>query len=137
VGFPLQAPPLRRDERLRVHDREFLLEKTRAEAEEGCPPPSVREFDEEERTLLDPEDLERGHSRAKNRLGITEAVPIVTLSLAVIERRKLPGEVHPALLSHVAASLKATAKRKAAEERRSAFVFERRTHVEGPAQTGP
>lgn len=84
------------------------------------------EFDEGKRSLLDAEDLARGHLVAKNRRGQVEDVPIVTISIAVIERSKLPDALHPALLSHRAASLKATAKRKTAEERRSAFVVERR-----------
>jgi EAL domain-containing protein (putative c-di-GMP-specific phosphodiesterase class I)/GGDEF domain-containing protein len=93
---------------------------------------ACQEFDAEKRALLDGEDLERGYLLAKNRRGTEEAVPIVTISLAVIERSKLPVELHPALLSHLAAALKATAKRKAATERRSAFVLERRTHATDP-----
>ncbi|HEX4473921.1 MAG TPA: hypothetical protein VH142_02520, partial [Polyangiaceae bacterium] len=50
------------------------------------------------------------------------------ISIAVIEASKLSGPVHPAALSHVAASLKALAKKKTAEQGQSAFVIERRSY---------
>jgi GGDEF domain-containing protein len=93
-------------------------------AERAC-----REFDEEKRPLFDPDDVARGYIVTKNRKGHVEEVPIVTLSIAVIRRSRLPDDLHPALLSHLAASLKATAKRKTADERRSAFVLERRDYT--------
>jgi EAL domain-containing protein (putative c-di-GMP-specific phosphodiesterase class I)/GGDEF domain-containing protein len=89
---------------------------------------ACREFDEEKLALLDPLDVQQGHIVAKSRTGQVEAVPLVTMSIAMIERTKLRCELHPALLSHLSASLKALAKRKTAEERRSGYIAERRAH---------
>jgi len=89
---------------------------------------ACREFDEEKLALLDQEDVRQGHLVAKSRTGQVEPVPLVTMSIAMIERSKLRCELHPALLSHLSASLKALAKRKTAEERRSGFVAERRAY---------
>jgi len=90
-----------------------------------------REFDVEKRQLFDAHDLERGHLIATTRRGETEAVPIVTLSLAVIDRSRVPGELHAARLSHLVASLKTLAKKRTLEERRSAAFSERRRNVDG------
>jgi EAL domain-containing protein (putative c-di-GMP-specific phosphodiesterase class I)/GGDEF domain-containing protein/CBS domain-containing protein len=89
---------------------------------------ACREFDEEKLALLDPEDVRAGHIVAKSRTGQVEPVPLVTMSIAMIERSKLRCELHPALLSHLSASLKALAKRKTAEERRSGYIAERRAY---------
>ncbi|HVW24920.1 MAG TPA: GGDEF domain-containing protein [Polyangiaceae bacterium] len=89
---------------------------------------ACREFDDEKLALLDPEDVRQGFLVAKSRTGQVEPVPLVTMSIAMIERTKLRCELHPALLSHLSASLKALAKRKTAEERRSGFIAERRAY---------
>jgi diguanylate cyclase (GGDEF)-like protein len=86
------------------------------------------EFDDEKQSLFDAADLERRYLVARNRRGDVEHVPLVTISIAVIEASKLSGPVHPAALSHVAASLKALAKKKTAEQGQSAFVIERRSY---------
>ncbi|HJL18690.1 MAG TPA: GGDEF domain-containing protein [Sandaracinaceae bacterium LLY-WYZ-13_1] len=86
-------------------------------------------FDADKRTLFDPEDLSRGSFEATDRRGQISDVPLVTLSLAVIERERLHDDVHPALLGQIAASLKKKVKQRTAHERRSAWMAERRAHA--------
>ncbi|MFL5343587.1 MAG: bifunctional diguanylate cyclase/phosphodiesterase [Hyalangium sp.] len=83
-------------------------------------------FDEEKRALFDATDLERGWFEATDRKGTSVEVPPVTLSLAVLDSRKMGGHVHPASLSGLAASLKKKVKELAASTRASTFMFERR-----------
>jgi GGDEF domain-containing protein len=85
-------------------------------------------FDEEKRGLFSAEDFCRGCYEAETRTGERCAVPLVTLSLAVVESRRLPGEVHPGLLVEVAASLKKKVKQITAREGRSFYFFDRRDH---------
>ncbi|HVU01374.1 MAG TPA: bifunctional diguanylate cyclase/phosphodiesterase [Polyangiaceae bacterium] len=85
-------------------------------------------FDAEKQVLFDPEDLARGHLEAKNRRGLLEQVPLVTLSLSLIDCRRIEGEIHPAMLSQLAASLKKRVKEITADIRKSAFVVERRSY---------
>jgi GGDEF domain-containing protein len=63
-------------------------------------------FDEEKRGLFSTEDFCRGCYEAETRTGEHCTVPLVTLSLAVVESRRLPGEDASGLLVEVAASLK-------------------------------
>ncbi len=84
-------------------------------------------FDEEKRALFDASDLERGYFEATERKGTSVQVPLVTLSLAVLDSRKLGANLHPASLSSMAASLRRKVKELAARTRTSAFMFERRT----------
>lgn len=85
------------------------------------------DFDREKRVLFDPDEWFRGSFRAQDRHGVTTEVPLVTLSMAAIESEKAGRETHPGRLSQLAGSLKQVAKRRTALERRSAFVFERRS----------
>lgn len=85
-----------------------------------------RRFDEEKRVLFDPVDLAQGYFEATDRKGASVRVPLVTLSLAVLDSRKMGGDVHPASLSGMAASLKKKVKELADSTRASAFMFERR-----------
>jgi len=86
-------------------------------------------FDEEKRALFDPGDLERGYFEATDRKGTSVQVPLVTLSLAVLDSRRMGGNVHPASLAGLAASLKKKVKERAASTGTSAFMFERRAQV--------
>jgi len=88
-----------------------------------------RHFDEEKRALFDPGDLERGFFEATDRKGTSVQLSLVTLSLAVLDSRRMGGNVHPASLSGLAASLKKKVKERAATTRTSAFMFERRAQV--------
>ena len=53
----------------------------------------------------------------------------MTLSLAVLDSRKIGGGVHPASLSALAASLKKKVKQLSANRRTSTFMFERRAQL--------
>jgi diguanylate cyclase (GGDEF)-like protein len=86
-----------------------------------------RRFDEEKRALFDARDRERGYFEATDRKGTSVQVPLVTLSVAVLDSRKLGANLHPASLSSRAASLQKKVKELAARTRTSAFMFERRT----------
>ena len=94
------------------------------------------EFDVEKAALLDPEDLARGHLIAKNRRGALEEVPLVTMSLSVIDCRRIQADLHPAILSQLSASLKKRAKELTAEQRRSGFVLERRSYPPSSWEAG-
>lgn len=83
-------------------------------------------FDAEKRALFDPSDLERGWFESTDRQGTRVEVPPVTVSLAVLDSRKIGGGVHPASLSTLAASLKKKVKQLSANRRTSTFMFERR-----------
>lgn len=89
---------------------------------------ACREFDAEKTVLFDPEDLARGHIVAKTRRGVLEEVPLVTLSISVIDCRLIQSELHPAILSQLSASLKKRVKELTADLRKSAFVLERRSY---------
>jgi diguanylate cyclase (GGDEF)-like protein len=86
-----------------------------------------RRFDEEKRALFEPSDLERGYFEATDRKGTSVQLSPVTLSLAVLDSRKLGDDLHPASLAGMAASLTKKVKELAASTRTSAFMFERRT----------
>lgn len=84
-------------------------------------------FDQEKHALFDASDLERGYFEATDRKGMSVQVPLVTLSLAVLDSRKPGANLHPASLSSMAASLLKKVKEQTARTRTSAFMFERRT----------
>lgn len=86
------------------------------------------EFDTARRELFEAADLARGAFLHTDRQGHTREVPIVTASLAVLQRAQLGTAPHPALLWQLAASLKERTKRWTAEHRKSGFFFERRMH---------
>jgi EAL domain-containing protein (putative c-di-GMP-specific phosphodiesterase class I)/GGDEF domain-containing protein len=85
-----------------------------------------REFDQMRNGLFDPLDRDRGFFLSRDRRHQTVEVPLVTLSLAVVDSRDLAIESYldPARLARLAAALKTTAKALTERERRSAFVFD-------------
>lgn len=85
-------------------------------------------FDEARLRLFSDDDVARGWFEAHDRKGQSVEVPLVTLSLAAIQRSSLSDEVHPALLSQVAASLKAKVKESTARSGRSGWMRERRRY---------
>jgi EAL domain-containing protein (putative c-di-GMP-specific phosphodiesterase class I)/GGDEF domain-containing protein len=89
-------------------------------------------FDEAKLALFDPEDAARGWFVAKDRRGQESEVPLVTLSLAAIDRANLGADLHPALLSAAAASLKAKVKSRNASRGASGYMVERRHHSQPP-----
>lgn len=56
-------------------------------------------------------------------------MPLVTMSVAVIDSSKVWQDPHPALFSEVAASLKGKVKRMTAETGNSGFMCEQRLHA--------
>jgi EAL domain-containing protein (putative c-di-GMP-specific phosphodiesterase class I)/GGDEF domain-containing protein len=87
-------------------------------------------FDRLKESLFRPDDLARRTFRATDRRGQQSDVPLVTLSVAVIDSDKVGSEVHPALFGQLAASLKKHVKALSAKEGRSRFLFERRSRAE-------
>ncbi|MCC6573669.1 MAG: GGDEF domain-containing protein [Planctomycetes bacterium] len=83
-------------------------------------------FDKRRLEFFKREDRDQGYYFAEDRLGTKIAVPLTTLSLAVITSDKLGPNPHPAMLSQFAASLKKKAKRSTATLGRSAYIFEQR-----------
>jgi len=85
-------------------------------------------FDAEKQVVFDPSDLTRGYIIAPDLSGRTVEVPLTTLSLAVIGSDKLPGEIHPAMLGQIAASLKKKVKAKTITTGCSDYIIERRRY---------
>jgi len=85
-----------------------------------------RDFDRMRGDFFDPPDRDRGYFLAHDRRHQAVEVPLVTLSLAVVDSRSLAlhAELDPARLARLAAALKAAAKAQAERERRSAFVVD-------------
>lgn len=87
-----------------------------------------REFDFERLRFFASEDIATGSFSAVTRSGEKLDVPLVTLSLAVITSNQFESEIHIALLSQIAASLKKEAKLHSAACSRSSYLLERRYH---------
>ena len=83
-------------------------------------------FDQGKERFFDPEDLERGAYHALNRAGELQAIPLVTLSLAVIVESNLPENPHPGVLSSESAALKKAVKKQNGQTRKSGFLVDRR-----------
>ncbi|MDA8126178.1 MAG: EAL and GGDEF domain-containing protein [Deltaproteobacteria bacterium] len=89
-----------------------------------------RRFDAEKLSLFKNDDIKRGHIiGAADRQGQPIRLPLVTMSLSVVDSRKIWTDPHPALFSEVAASLKKKVKGLTAETGKSEFLFEQRLHV--------
>lgn len=84
------------------------------------------EFDLQKLALFEPADIERGHFRATDRRGQEVAVPLVTLSVAVVPGASVQSADHPGALAQLAASLKRKVKEQSAATGKSSFLFERR-----------
>ncbi len=86
-----------------------------------------RHFDREKKDLFRPEDWQRGWYSAKSRTGEVGPVPLVTMSLAVVESSRIEGYAHFEQLAEIAAALKGEAKRRNAARGSSGFFCERRS----------
>ena len=84
------------------------------------------EFDSQKLALFEPADIERGYFRATDRRGQEVAVPLVTLSVAVVPGASVQSADHPGALAQLAASLKRKVKEASATHGKSSFLFERR-----------
>jgi len=85
-------------------------------------------FDKLKRKLFTAEDLRSGYYTAHSREGKLEHIPLVTLSLSVLESDKIDRNTHPARIAEIAASLKHKVKQITQKYGRSAFLFERRSY---------
>jgi len=87
------------------------------------------QFDWERNDLFLPEDAKKGWYYATDRMGNRVEVPLVTLSLAVIDSHTTGTVQHPGQLSQIAASLKKKTKAESAKQGKSCFLLERRQHT--------
>jgi len=87
------------------------------------------DFDDMKKGLFSGEDVERGYYEGKERDGKIVNIPLVTLSLAVLESDRLDPDMHPAMIAEIAAGLKAKVKDNASRDGRSSFLCERRSYV--------
>ncbi|MBL3540326.1 bifunctional diguanylate cyclase/phosphodiesterase [Aminivibrio sp.] len=86
-------------------------------------------FDRKKGLYFSREENAAGCYCATDRAGTVCSVPLVTLSLSVIEQDNLDPCAHPAVTAEKAASLKHAVKRITAAERRSAWLIDRRKAV--------
>ena len=87
-----------------------------------------RSFDQAKLELFKLEHVQKGYFEMVDRQGHLTQVPLVTMSMAVIDSRRVWSDPHPALFSEVAASLKKKVKQLTGQTGRSAFLFEQRTY---------
>lgn len=85
-------------------------------------------FDEQKARFFKPKHRKDGSFPATDRQGAKRDVPLVTMSLAVIDSRAFDQAVHPGMLSQIAASLKKKAKALSAQQRRSCHLVEQRSY---------
>lgn len=83
-------------------------------------------FDRKKGVYFSREENAAGCYSATDRQGVECSVPLVTLSLSVIEKDNLDPCAHPAVIAEKAASLKHAVKRITAAERRSTWLIDRR-----------
>lgn len=95
-----------------------------------------RTFDEKKRVYFSSEEIAKGFYEATNRQGEVCSVPLVTLSLAVIEKGNLAPDTHPGEVAERAASLKHAVKQITASERRSSWLCDRRESGQGVVLKG-
>jgi diguanylate cyclase (GGDEF)-like protein len=95
-----------------------------------------RRFDVEKRELFETSDVGRGYFSAIDRVGKTINVPLVTLSVAVLQGDIIQDMEHPGALAQAAASLKRKVKESTAREGASGFLFERRRFRAVPENVG-
>lgn len=88
-----------------------------------------RSFDAQKLHLFHQDDVAKGFIATNDRQGNPVRMPLVTMSLAVIDSRRVWEHAHPALFSEVAASLKKKVKRMTAETGASGFLCEQRRHA--------
>jgi hypothetical protein len=86
-------------------------------------------FDHAKLDLFKHSDIERGYIESGDRKGTLTRMPLVTLSLAVIDSGSILADPHPALFSECAASLKKKVKRMTSETGKSGFAYEQRQAV--------
>ncbi|MEI6128172.1 MAG: diguanylate cyclase, partial [Pseudomonadota bacterium] len=87
-----------------------------------------RTFDHAKLDLFKHSDIERGYFEANDRQGNPIRMPLVTVSLAVIDSSSIWADPHPALFSECAASLKKKVKQITYLSGKSGFSYEQREY---------
>jgi len=85
-------------------------------------------FDIQKKKLFSPDDIKKGYYEGLNRNDELAQIPIVTMSLAVIDSNRLDPNIHAARIAEIAASLKHKVKQNTQKYQRSSFLFERRSY---------
>ncbi|MFW6286833.1 MAG: GGDEF domain-containing protein, partial [Candidatus Sumerlaeota bacterium] len=85
-------------------------------------------FDEEKMQLFNAEHRREGYYMAHDRTGSEEAVPLVTMSLAVVTSENLTTLLHREEISHITAELKKNIKAINRENGFSGYLVDRRQH---------
>ncbi|MCX7635388.1 MAG: GGDEF domain-containing protein, partial [Syntrophales bacterium] len=83
-------------------------------------------FDTGKKEYFKPEDLKKGYLDTFDRTGHRVQMPLVTMSLAVIDSHAVHLHPHPAHFAEAAASLKKHVKKMTAATGKSGYMFERR-----------
>jgi len=91
----------------------------------------IRDFDAGVASLYDPADRERGYVQVRNRAGLERMLPMLTLTIALVENATVQSQQHLARLSDIAAELKSYGKTFSG----SVLVRERRSPSENPVVT--
>jgi len=85
-------------------------------------------YDHAKLDLFKHDHVKKGYFEIIDRQGNPVQVPLVTMSLAVIDSRKIWIDPHPALFSELAASLKKKVKQLTSRTGRSGYIFEQRSY---------
>ncbi|NPU84553.1 MAG: EAL and GGDEF domain-containing protein [Syntrophaceae bacterium] len=96
--------------------------------EDGAVQSLCEAFDREKIALFRDDHIRQGYMDIRDRQGDSVRVPLVTISIAIVDSRRVWVDPHPALFSVVAASLKKKVKQMTRETGRSGFLFEQRTY---------
>lgn len=89
-----------------------------------------RDFDRERIKYFNAEDVEHGYYFSTDRRGKQVQLPLVSLSLVVINSDSFDEEPHPAFLVGIAASLQKRIKHRFSETGQSGYIIERRQYEE-------
>ena len=95
-----------------------------------------RAYDHAKLDLFKHDHVKNGYFEIIDRQGNPAQVPLVTISLAVIDSRKIWIDPHPALFSEVAAALKKKVKQKTIATGESGYMFEQRNYSKPKITSG-
>jgi EAL domain-containing protein (putative c-di-GMP-specific phosphodiesterase class I)/GGDEF domain-containing protein len=85
-------------------------------------------FDKHRVDFFSSNHIAQGHYYAINRQGEKKAIPLISLSIAVITDKNFNGVPHPSQLGQMAAMLKKQVKIKNREQGKSSYLFDRRRY---------
>jgi EAL domain-containing protein (putative c-di-GMP-specific phosphodiesterase class I)/GGDEF domain-containing protein len=86
-------------------------------------------FDNKRADFFSANHVSQGYYFAINRQGEKKAIPLVSLSIAVVTEKNFHGVPHPGQLGQVAATLKKQVKLKNREQGESNYLFDRRIYA--------